>query len=83
MANKKTDDERLERLMNQLADSVLSLSDEAILAEGRETGEQPDEQIEHTRLVLREASKAWALERPYRLSVENPVPRRNAPSLKR
>ena len=36
MADKKTHDERLERLMNQLAESVLGLSDEAILAETSE-----------------------------------------------
>ena len=54
MADKKHHDERLERLMNQLAESVLGLSDEAILAEANEAGE-----ADRTRLVLRQASKAF------------------------
>ena len=58
MTDKKNADERLERLMNQLAESVLGLSDEAILAETRETGADPQQEAERTRLVLRQASKA-------------------------
>ena len=58
MADKKHHDERLERLMNQLAESVLGLSDEAILAEANEAGADPEE-AERTRLVLRQASKAF------------------------
>ena len=57
MADKKSHDERLERLMNQLAESVLGLSDAAILAEISEDGADPRE-AERTRLVLRRASKA-------------------------
>jgi hypothetical protein len=58
MVYKTNHNERLERVMNQLADSVLELSDEAILAEVRETGADPDEEAEHTRQVLRQASRA-------------------------
>lgn len=57
MADKKNHDERLERLMNQLAESVLGLSDEAILAETNEAGADPQREAERTRLVLRQASK--------------------------
>ena len=58
MTDKKNHDERLERLMNQLAESVLGLSDEAILAETSEAGADPQQEAERTRLVLRQASKA-------------------------
>jgi hypothetical protein len=57
MADKKNHDERLERVMNQLAESVLGLSDEAILAETNEAGADPKQEAERTRLVLRQASK--------------------------
>ena len=59
MADKKHHDERLERLMNQLAESVLRLSDGAILAETNEAGADPEQEAERTRLVLRQASKAF------------------------
>jgi len=42
----------LQRIANQLADSLLSLSDEAILAE---TGTNAEEEAERTRAVLKEA----------------------------
>jgi len=58
MADKKNHDEQLERIMNQLADSVLELSDEEILAEIIETGADPQEEAERTRFALRQASKA-------------------------
>lgn len=58
MADKKNRDE-LERIMNQLADSILELSDQAILAEIRATGADPEQEAERTRLVLRQASKAF------------------------
>src|SRR2546426_5741815 len=58
MADKKNHDEQLERIMNQLADSVLELSDEAILAEISETGADPHEEAERTRFALRQASMA-------------------------
>jgi hypothetical protein len=59
MADKKNHDERLERLMNQLAESVLGLSDEAILAETNEAGVDLEQEAKRTRLVLRRASKAF------------------------
>ncbi len=43
--------------MNQLADSVLGLSDEAIYSETSEVGADPEQEAERTRLVLRQASK--------------------------
>jgi hypothetical protein len=54
MGDKANHDERLER-MNQLADSVLALPDEAILAEVSEAGVDPDEEAERTRIVLHAA----------------------------
>jgi hypothetical protein len=44
--------------MDQLAESVLGLSDEAILAETSEAGADPQGEAERTRLVLRQAAKA-------------------------
>ena len=58
MADKKNHDERLESLMNQLAESVLGLSDETISREPIEAGADPEQEAERTRLVLRQASKA-------------------------
>ncbi|MGA2856804.1 MAG: hypothetical protein ABSE40_08040 [Candidatus Sulfotelmatobacter sp.] len=58
MADKRNHDERLEILMNQLAESVLGLSDPAILAETCEAGADPQREAKRTRLVLRQASKA-------------------------
>jgi hypothetical protein len=55
MADKKNHERHL---MNQLADSVLGLSDKAILAETRKVGADPEQEAERTRLVLRLASKA-------------------------
>ena len=57
MADKKNNEERLERLMNRLAESVLELSDETVLAEVNESGTDPAQEAETTRLVLRQASK--------------------------
>ena len=58
MTDKKDHYERLERLMNQLAESVLGLSDEAIFAETSEAGADPQREAERTRSVLRQASNA-------------------------
>lgn len=58
MPDKKNHDERLEILMNQLAESVLGLSDAAILAETNEAVVDPHREAERARLVLRQASKA-------------------------
>jgi hypothetical protein len=60
MADNKNYDERLERLMNQLAESMLGLSDEAIVAETIEAGADTEQEAECTRLVLRQASKSVA-----------------------
>ena len=59
MTDKKNHGERLERLMNQLAESVLGLTDEAVLAEPKDTGADPEQEAERTRLVLRQASKVF------------------------
>lgn len=78
-----TDDDRSETVMDQLADSVLGLSDEAILGEIGEAGAEANEEADRTRLVLRRASQSWQLpglcaERP-----EDMNSRRKAASLKR
>ena len=57
MPDKKNYDDHLEKIMNRLAESVLGLSDEAILAESSEAGADPQQEAERTRLVLRQASK--------------------------
>lgn len=56
MAGRNDRYERLERLMNQLSESVLGLSDEAI-AEISDAGADPQQEAERTRLLLRQASK--------------------------
>jgi hypothetical protein len=53
----KNDVEKLERISEQVADSVLGLSDEAILAEIRESGADPQEEAERIRLLLLRVSK--------------------------
>jgi hypothetical protein len=83
MANKRTDDERLERAMNVLAESVLSLSDDAILAEVREAGCDPEEEAEHTRLLLREVYNAQAFGGPCSQGMQYPISERKVSSLKR
>ena len=57
MTDRSNHVEKLERIMDQLADSVLELSDEALLAEITESGADPHQEAERTRLVLRQASK--------------------------
>ena len=47
--------EKLDRIMEQLAESVLELSDETILAEITESGADPQQEAERTRLALRQA----------------------------
>ncbi len=44
--------------MSQLAESLLGLTDEAILAETSAAETDPEQQAERTRLVLQQASKA-------------------------
>ena len=54
--------EKLERIMEQLAESVLELSDEALVAEITESGSDPQQEAERTRLVLRQAAKPQEVE---------------------
>jgi hypothetical protein len=49
--------EKLERIMEQLAESVLELSDEALLAEITESGSDPQQEAELTRSLLRDAAR--------------------------
>src|SRR6059058_4787583 len=48
MENKRDHDRQLEKLMNDLADSVLELSDEEVLSEAREVGADPLQQASKT-----------------------------------
>jgi hypothetical protein len=57
MTDKTNQVERLEWIVEQLADSVLELSDEAILAEIKESGADPQEEAERVRFLLRQVSK--------------------------
>jgi hypothetical protein len=57
MPDKKNRNDHVEKVMNQLADSVLGLSEEAIHAETSEIGADSEQEAERTRLVLRQASK--------------------------
>jgi hypothetical protein len=59
MADEKNHDKRLERLMNQLAESVLGLTDEVVLAEASEAGTDPAQESKRTRLALQNASKTF------------------------
>lgn len=54
---KNTGEEILDRVMNHLADSVLALSEESILAEAGEPGADVYKDAEYVRLVLSEASQ--------------------------
>lgn len=83
MAFKKTDDDHSEAVMNHLADSVLGLSDEAIVGEIGEAGADADEEAERTRLVLRRASQSWQLRGQCAERLEDTNSRRKAASLKR
>ena len=58
MADNTNHDEQLSRIMNGLAESVLELSDEEILAETRASGADPQGEAEFTHAVLCEALKA-------------------------
>ena len=59
MAGKKIHAERFERIMNRLAESVLDLSDEALLADISETGADPEEEAERVRFLLQRKLQAW------------------------
>jgi hypothetical protein len=82
MAFKKTDDDH-ETAMNQLADSVLGLSDEAIVGEIGEAGADVGEESERTRLVLRRMLQSWELQGSCAEHLEDMTPRQKASSLKR
>ncbi len=49
--------DKLERIMEQLAESVLELSDEALVAEITESGSDPQQEAELTRSLLRHAAR--------------------------
>ena len=51
MTDKTNHVEKLEWIVEQLADSVLELSDEVILAEIRESGADPQEEAERRALL--------------------------------
>jgi hypothetical protein len=58
----KTNHDGQQRIMNHLADSVLELSDDEILAEARESGADPQEEAGRTSFVLRQAADTWEFE---------------------
>jgi hypothetical protein len=58
MPDKTTHHDRLERLMHQLAESVLGLSDDAIVAETLDAHSDPNREAAHARQILRQASNA-------------------------
>jgi hypothetical protein len=58
MSNHKRGHERLEKVLDYLADSILHESNEATLDEAIETVTDPQAEAEYTRSKLREASKA-------------------------
>ena len=57
MGDKKNHVARMEELYNRLADSVMELSDEAIIADSSESDTNLLEDAERIRLVLRQSSK--------------------------
>jgi hypothetical protein len=54
MTDRSNDVEKLERISEQVADSVLELSDDAILAEIRDSGDDPQREAERIRLLIRQ-----------------------------
>jgi hypothetical protein len=63
MTNGNNQVERLERLFDRLADSVLELSDDAILAEAREEGLDPEAEAERMRQLLQQSAKSFCTKR--------------------
>jgi len=63
MENKKNYNEQLSAIMNQLADSVLELSEDQVLAEEREKGIDPTKEAESIRNVLRRSSKMQRMQK--------------------
>src|SRR2546427_13208552 len=61
MGDKKNRDERVQELYNRLADSILELSDEAVIAEVSETDSDPQEEAELVRMAFKEECKQFDL----------------------
>jgi hypothetical protein len=61
MTDEKSYDEQLSAIMNRLADSVLDLSDDQMLAEAREAGIDPLKETERIRDMLRRSSKKYRM----------------------
>ena len=61
MGDKKNRDERVQELYSRLADSVLELSDEAVIAEVSETDSDPQEDAQLVRIALKEGCKQFDL----------------------
>jgi hypothetical protein len=53
-------DKKLRRIMNGLAETVLSIPDEDLLAESRERGQDPMKEAEEVRKVLTDALRTAA-----------------------
>jgi hypothetical protein len=58
----KTNHDGHQTIMDHLAESVLQLSDEEILAEVRESGADPQEEAESTSFVLQQSADKWEFE---------------------
>jgi hypothetical protein len=78
MGDKKNRDERVQELYNRLADSVLELSDEAVIAEVSETDSDPQEEAELVRIALKEACKRFDLAERYRTTEPCSIRKREA-----
>jgi hypothetical protein len=63
MTDEKKYDEQLSAIMNRLADSMLDLSDEQVLAEAREAGIDPLKESERIRDMLRRSSKEHRMQK--------------------
>lgn len=55
MRSKESYSERVERVMNQLSDSVLGLSDDDIVAEVSQAGQDPQQEARRVRDVLKKS----------------------------
>ena len=63
MGDKENHVARMQELYNRLADSVMELSDDAVIDESSAKGTNPLDEAEHVRLVLRQSSKGTDVER--------------------
>jgi len=82
MGYRKIEEDHSETVMEQLAGSVLGLSDEAILVEIAEAGANSEEEAERTRLVLRRMSQSWEFQQRGEENVQM-IPRHKVCPLKR